>query len=317
MTPPFPPTGRYAPSPTGALHLGNLRTALAAWAFARSRGGRFLLRIEDIDTPRVQAGCEREQLRDLQALGIDWDGEPLRQSGRTSLYAEYTRRALEAGAAYPCFCSRKDIQLALSAPHAEEGTAAYPGTCRDLDAAEVARRLGEGRRHSLRLRVDRAPATFADGFAEEAPPPLAASGDFVIRRADGLFAYQLACAVDDALSGVTEVLRGDDLLDSGARQAWLLRCLGLPVPSYYHIPLMMDSGGGRLSKRAGSDDLSAYLAAGVDATAVRSYLAWTLGQCGPGERLTPAELASRFRLEAIPRTPAIFRVEDLRMFTGK
>lgn len=314
------PVGRYAPSPTGTLHLGNLRTALAAWAFTRSRGGRFLLRIEDLDTPRLRPECEERQLQDLRLLGIDWDGEPVRQSTRASLYeqacAELQRNAL----AYPCFCSRKDIRSALSAPHADEHSGAYPGTCRGLPPEEVARRCAEHRPFSLRLRTDAAPPLFLDALRGELPLPLGANGgDFVIRRADGLHAYQLACALDDALTGVTEVVRGDDLLDSGARQRWLLECLGLPAPVYCHIPLMHGPDGRRLSKRAGDEDLGALLAAGHDPGGVRSYLAWTLGQCELGERLGPAELLARFRLDRIPPAPAVFDSAALACFkvTGR
>ncbi|MBX3730662.1 MAG: tRNA glutamyl-Q(34) synthetase GluQRS [Candidatus Sumerlaeia bacterium] len=301
------PVGRYAPSPTGTLHLGNLRTALAAWAFTRSRGGRFLLRIEDIDTPRLRPECEALQLRDLRLLGIEWDDEPIRQSTRADLYEQACADLLRNALAYPCFCSRKDIRNALSAPHADEHSGAYPGTCRALTGEEIARRRSEGRPSSLRLHTVSAPVTFHDAFRGEEFLPLDAhGGDFVIRRADGLHAYQLACALDDALSGVTEVLRGDDLLDSGSRQRWLLGCLGLSAPAYYHIPLMHGADGRRLSKRAGDEDLSALLDAGHDPDGVRSYLAWTLGQCELGERLGPAELLARFRLDRIPRAPAVF-----------
>jgi len=305
--------GRYAPSPTGALHLGNLRTALAAWAFARSRGGRFLLRVEDLDRPRVLAGAEQTQLDDLRALGIDWDDEPLRQSERDAVYRDALDRLRAADAAFPCFCSRKDIRMAASAPHAEDAVAGYPGTCRRLSADEAANRVAAGEQHCWRLRTEGAPATFDDGFAGSVAVPLAGD-DFVVCRADGLFAYQLACAVDDAVSGVTEILRGDDLLDSGARQAWLLSRLNLPVPAYFHIPLMLGPDGARLSKRRGSDDLAGFLAKGADATAVRSYLAWTLGQCERGERLAPEQLAARFAVERIPRVPARFVESDLAAF---
>lgn len=305
--------GRYAPSPTGSLHLGNLRTALAAWAFARSRGGRFLLRIEDLDAPRVVRGAEAGQLGDLRALGIDWDGEPLRQSARHGVYQEALAKLRTDGGAYPCFCSRKDVRIAVSAPHAEDRAAGYPGTCSRLSRQAAQARIDAGDQHCWRLHAAGAGVSFDDGFAESATGGVEVD-DFVVCRADGVFAYQLACAVDDALSGVTEVLRGDDLLDSGPRQARLLECLGLAAPRYFHIPLMLGPDGLRLSKRRGSDDLAAHLEAGLDAAAVRSYLAWTLGQCERGERIEPRELAARFDIARVPRSPVQFDRADLLAF---
>ncbi|MBI5155166.1 tRNA glutamyl-Q(34) synthetase GluQRS [Candidatus Poribacteria bacterium] len=307
--------GRYAPSPTGALHLGNLRTALAAYCHARSRGGRFLLRIEDLDGPRVVAGAEKRQLEDLHALGITWDEEPLRQSDRARIYEEQLDRLRESGMAYPCFCSRKDIRLAQSAPHREDGLLTYRGTCAQLDPEVARKRVESGGAHCWRLRVAQAPVLFDDRFAGARELDLAREGgDFVICRADGMHAYQLACAVDDALSGVTEVVRGEDLLDSGARQSWLLRCLGLSVPDYLHIPLMLASDGTRLSKRAGADDLSHFAAGGSPPETVRAYLAWTLGQCGLGEVPSMKELSARFDIGGVPREAVCFREEDLRAF---
>lgn len=307
--------GRYAPSPTGALHLGNLRTALAAFAHIRRRAGRFLLRIEDLDTPRVRSDTIPTQLRDLEALGIEWDEAPLRQSERAARYADALSKLTESGKAYPCFCSRKDIRLALSAPHRSDRIQGYPGTCSALPSEEAAERIAAGEQHAWRLRVDDAPRVFEDGFAGRCPVDLPSEcGDFVVRRGDGLFAYQLACALDDAHSGVTEVLRGADLLDSGARQAWLLESLGLPVPRYFHIPLLHGANGERLSKRDGADDLAACLARGFDVAAVRGYLAWTLGQCERGERIAMEDLCARFDLQRIPREGAVYCEEDLAAF---
>lgn len=309
------PVGRYAPSPTGALHLGNLRTALAAYLFTRSRGGRFLLRVEDLDTPRVKPGCAERHLEDLWRLGIDWDEPPVYQSQRTAEYTRYLEVLVSLGLAYPCFCSRRDIQLALSAPHREDAVPPYPGTCRELPQEVVAQHLAGGKQHSYRLKVDGASPAFGDGFAGEVELPLdRQGGDFVIRRADGLFAYQLACALDDSLSGVTEVLRGEDLLESGARQNWVLECLGLPRPKYYHIPLMLGKEGQRLSKRAGGDDLGAFERAGLDTAGVRGYLAWTLGQAGRGERPAMKALIERFDLDAIPKENVTVRPDDLEAF---
>ncbi len=311
MSNPSSGAGRYAPSPTGALHLGNLRTALASYLSARSRGMRYLLRIEDIDRNRCKAEFEDHQLADLNALGIDWDAEPLRQSERGSIYDESLDRLKERRLVYPCFCSRKDIQLALSAPHVGEGTG-YPGTCSILTSSESASRIKAGEQHCWRLRVDQAPKVFIDGFHGDVSIDLSCDGgDFVIKRADGFHSYQLVCAVDDALSGVSEVLRGDDLLDSGARQAYLLHCLGLPIPRYIHIPLMNATDGNRLAKRVGSEDLSGFLSRGYTVEQIRGYLAWSLGLCERGEVLTMQRLTERWALKRVPREAFIFNDEDI------
>lgn len=307
--------GRYAPSPTGALHIGNLRTAVAAWASARHRGGRFLLRIEDLDQARCKPVFEERQLEDLRSLGLDWDEAPLRQSDRSPIYEEALEILAKKRLAYPCFCSRREIQEALSAPHGPSANA-YPGTCRRLSWEEAQARISGGGQHSWRLKVDQAPPAFFDGFVGEVPLDLASEGgDFVIRRADGFFAYQLACAVDDARSGVTEVVRGDDLLDSGARQAYLLACLDLPVPRYLHLPLMHDATGNRLAKRLGSDGLEGVCQANqLDSDSVFSYLAFTLGQADRGEQIPPAELARRWDWAKVPRGPVPVREQDLHAF---
>jgi glutamyl-tRNA synthetase len=236
-------TGRFAPSPTGDLHLGNLRTALLAWLFARSAGGRFLMRMEDLDTGRVRPGAEERQLADLRAIGIDWDGPVVRQSERLELYAD----ALSRLDTYPCFCTRAEIREAASAPHGPVG--AYPGTCRELSERERAEREAAGRPPALRVR--------ADGSVD----------DFVVRRGDGAFAYNLAVVVDDAEMGVDQVVRGDDLADSTPRQVWLGRALGLTVPDYVHVPLVLGPNGARLAKRHGAVTLRE-----VDAAEARRWI---------------------------------------------
>jgi len=310
----LPESGRYAPSPTGSLHLGNLRTALACYASARRRGLRFLLRIEDLDQARCRKEFEAQQLRDLERLGLQWDEPPLRQSERAEVYREMIERLDNRRLVYPCFCSRKDIQQALSAPHGPSGNA-YPGTCAALERAETLKQIEQGRRHSWRIRVQQAPRSFLDGFAGEVALDLESEGgDFVVRRADGFYAYQLACAVDDAFSGVAEVLRGGDLLDSGMRQAYILACLNLPVPRYIHIPLMEGEDGRRLAKRIGSEDLSGFLDRGYDVAAIRSYLAHTLGLAGEGERLAMEEIVARWELKKVPRENVVFREQTLAAF---
>lgn len=306
--------GRYAPSPTGALHLGNLRTAIAAWASVRSRGGRFLLRIEDLDRDRCSRQFEARQLADLERIGLTWDEAPIRQSERREVYAKALDRLALARMAYPCFCSRRDIAAALSAPHGDGGNA-YPGTCAGLPWEVAQERISRGERHSWRMRIDTAPAQLFDGFMGPVETNLAFDGgDFVIRRADGYFAYQLVCAVDDAMTGMTEVLRGGDLLISGARQAHVIAALGLSVPRYLHLPLLYRADGERLAKRIGSEDLEAMESQGYSPAAVRSYLAYTLGLAELGEPVSMDEVARRWDLHRIPRGEVRVMPHELEAF---
>lgn len=311
--------GRYAPSPTGALHLGNLRTALAAWLSIRAQRGRFLLRIEDIDRARSKPEWEARQLQDLERLGLDWDETPLRQSERLDRY-EDALKAIEAnGDAFPCFCSRKDLREASSAPHEDGAEVPYPGTCETLPSGERECRISSGKQHAMRHRIppDAGRATVSDLIAGDVAVDLSQNGGaFVLKRADGEFAYQLACAVDDGAQGITEVLRGADLLVSAARQALILERLGGfgGVPRYAHLGMMLDADGARLSKRAGSADLSAFAAKGIDAVAVRSYLAHTLGICSRGERAAAGTLIDRWRTTAELRHNVRFHEETLADF---
>jgi glutamyl-tRNA synthetase len=264
-----PPDGRYAPSPTGPLHLGNLRTALLAWLFARSAGARFLLRIEDLDPGRSCEHWIEQQLGDLRALGIDWDGEPVRQSERGALYEEAVERLRSAGLVYECFCTRAEIREAASAPHGPGGPL-YPGTCRSLSAAERAEQRASGRPPALRVRADRARVEFADRVAGTFSGVV---DDLVVRRNDGAFAYNLAVVVDDADQGVREVVRGADLLDATPGQLWLAERLGLEAPaSYAHVPLMLGDDGERLAKRHGAVTLAERVALGANPDEVRASL---------------------------------------------
>ena len=239
--------GRFAPSPSGTLHEGNLRTALVAWMRAREKGARFLLRIEDLDPQRSKPEHEASQIADLRAIGIDWDGEPARQSERGSLYAEALRELERQGRVYPCWCTRAEIREAAQAPHGPLPEGAYPGTCRGLSARERAERERTAQRPpALRLDARAATVSFNDLLHG---PAEAAVDDFVLRRHDGAWAYNLAVIVDDAEQRIGEVVRGDDLLETTPRQLLIARLLSLPEPEYAHVPLVMDEHGRRLAKR--------------------------------------------------------------------
>lgn len=256
-----PASGRYAPSPSGDLHLGNLRTAVLAEAWARTTGRGFRLRIDDIDASRSSEISADRQLEDLEAIGLTWDGAVARQSESVERYEVALERLAEDGLTYECYCSRKDIREAASAPHVTPGH--YPGTCRDLDDAERDRRCeslaAEGRVPSLRLRAQVDRWTVRERFASAAGEDGAYTGDvddMVLRRggsgADAGFAYNLAVVVDDTLAGIDQVVRGDDLLDSAPRQGYLAHLLGLPEVEYVHVPLVLGPGGQRLAKRDGA-----------------------------------------------------------------
>ncbi len=234
-------TGRFAPSPTGPLHLGSLAAAVGSWLYARAAGGRWLVRIEDIDTPRVVAGSAEGILAALQRYGLEWDGEVVWQSRRTALYEDALHSLRERNLIYDCACSRADLQRAASAPLGREPV--YPGTCRNgIPAGKTAR--------AIRFRVPDESIAFDDLILGRVHEDL--GGDFVVRRADGLFAYQLAVVVDDAEQGVTQVVRGADLLASTPRQIALQRALGYPTPVYAHLPLVVNPDGSKLGKRDGA-----------------------------------------------------------------
>jgi glutamyl-tRNA synthetase len=296
-----PGAGRYAPSPTGELHLGNLRTALLAWLFARSTDRRFLLRIEDLDTGRVRPGLADQQRADLEALGLDFDGEPVVQSGRGAAYAV----ALEALAArtYECFCTRREIAEAASAPHGVVGR--YPGTCRDLTPAQRAERR-RARTPALRLHADRAEQVVSDLLHGEVRGVV---DDIVLRRNDGVAAYHLAVVVDDADSGVDQVVRGDDLLPSAISQAYLARLLGDAPPAYAHVPLAVNAQGRRLAKRDGAVTLTDLGALGVGASDVLKLLCASLGLPAVNH---PRELLGTFDPDALSRDPWVVGLSSSR-----
>lgn len=307
MTTPMPSgAGRFAPSPTSDLHVGNLRTALLAWLFARHSSRRFLVRIEDLDSARVahDPAVADRQLADLRALGLDWDGEVVRQSRRLAAYAAAVARLTDSPGTYPCFCSRREIAEAVSAPHAPPG--AYPGTCRRLTAAEQSERAAR-RPSALRVRGGDITVEVVDALAGRFSGPV---DDFVLRRNDGAYAYNLAVVVDDLAQGVDQVVRGDDLLASSPRQAWLTERLGGRRPTYAHVPLVVNRQGQRLAKRDGAVTLADLAARGVGADAVRSRLAASLGLAEAGEPVTTADLLARFDPTALPRTPWVWDAGD-------
>jgi glutamyl-tRNA synthetase len=286
--------GRFAPSPSGELHVGNLRTAILAWLFARSTGRRFLLRVEDLD--RARAGSEAGQLRDLQAVGVTWDGGVVRQTARGPLYARAISRLEAAGLTYECFCTRREIQEAPSAPHAPQG--AYPGTCRNLDPAELEFKRST-RPAAIRLRAGAAEYTVRDLLHGKFTGVV---DDFVLRRNDGVTAYNLAVVVDDAEQGIDQVVRGDDLLPSTPRQAYLASLLSIPSPEYAHVPLVVNSDGARLAKRDGAVTLRDLADAGIPPAAVRDRLLESLGlPAGPlGNAL------AAFDPDSLPREPWVW-----------
>lgn len=262
--------GRFAPSPTGPLHFGSLVAAVGSWCLARQAGGRWLLRMEDLDAPRVVPGAADAILRSLEALGLTWDGPVLWQSQRTARYREVLQQLTERGLVFDCACSRKEILA--SAPHPGEEGPVYPGTCREgLPPGRASR--------ARRLRVPEAPICFTDGlFGPHAQALRQAVGDFVLLRADGVFSYQLAVVVDDRDSGVTQVVRGADLLASTPRQVYLYACLGAVVPSYVHLPMATTADGRKISKREGPLPLDAR-----DGGATLMQVLRFLGQTPPPE----------------------------------
>jgi glutamyl-tRNA synthetase len=314
-----PERGRYAPSPTGRLHLGNARTALVAWLDARSRGGAFVMRIEDLDRARVPAGAEQGVLDDLGWLGLDWDEgpdrggpyAPYRQSERGARYDAAIEQLLAAGRAFPCACSRADVARATQAPHdADEDGPRYPGICRGLAPDDVrARAAAQGRAPAIRFAGDGERVDFVDEIHGAVPADAAGVDDFVLRRADGTAAYQLAVVVDDDAMAVTRVVRGDDLLRSTPRQLALYRALRLPPPAYAHVPLVLTPSGERLAKRTRPAAVADLRARGVTPAAVIGALAASAGLRAPGAPLDARELISGFSLGVIDRRPAV--ISDL------
>jgi len=304
-------TGRFAPSPTGPLHFGSLVAALGSWLFARSAGGRWLLRIDDLDRPRTVPGAADDILRTLELLGLEWDGEPVWQSRRSAAYQEALAHLEASGAVYPCGCSRAEIARIASAPHGSGDEVAYPGVCR--------RGLAAGRApRALRIMVPQEEICFCDGICGAYRQDLAAvCGDFVIRRADGLFAYHLATVVDDAAAGVNQVVRGADLLFSTPRQIFLQQQLGFSQPDYFHLPLVTAPHGAKLSKRDSAVSLAAGCSLGRDGGRMLLAALQFLGQ--PTAAMPPLAAAREilaaavqyFVPERIPSGSAAFPLEEI------
>ena len=272
------------------MHLGNLFTALLAWLSARADGGEFVLRIEDLDPDRSHAEYAEAIRDDLRWLGLDWDREMPLQSTQTPVYAEQFERLRKRGLIYPCFCTRNELHAA-SAPHASDGTLLYAGTCRNLTPAQIA---SQTRKPAWRIRVPEETISFRDGvFGAETQNLATACGDFILRRSDGVYAYQLAVVCDDALGGITQVVRGCDLLPSTPRQIWLGRELGFVQPAYYHVPLLVAPDGRRLSKRERDLDME-HLRRRYTPEQLTGRLAFLAGLRPEVSAVAPKELAHGF-----------------------
>lgn len=320
--------GRLAPSPTGAQHLGNARTFLVAWLSIRSQGGKILLRIEDIDSPRVKPDSLTQAIEDLQWLGLDWDDGPAPddyaapddglspwiQSNRMERYKLALERLQAGEKVYPCTCSRKDIQEAASAPHESSDGPVYGGTC-------AARKVNDGTKlqqpFAWRFRVEDHQTRFVDRFAGEKRISVANSlGDFVVYRNDGTPAYQLAVVVDDHEMGVSEVIRGDDLIPSTFRQLELFRFFGWRPPEFGHVPLVVGPDGRRLAKRHGDTRLASFRNRGVTAGKIIGLLAFSLGWLKHPEEVLPGELIDRFEPGRIPQEPWVVGAKEIAWLLG-
>ncbi len=323
MSPSASVCGRLAPSPTGYIHLGNVWAFLLAWLAARSAGGRVILRLEDIDPQRSRPVYADAMLEDLRWLGLDWDEGPdvggpagsYRQSQRGALYAAAVQRLEAAGLVYPCFCTRRELRQLAGAPHLDDAGAPYPGTCRDLSAEECAAHRASGRKASLRLRCPSEPLCFIDlALGPQEASLVHCGGDFALRRSDGVWAYQLAVAVDDALMGVTQVVRGRDILPSTPRQLAILALLGYAAPQYGHVPLLLDGDGERLAKRHQSLAIRELRQQGADARRIVGFLGWRAGLLPVRQAASPAELLPRFAWERLPKDDQLCRREDVATF---
>ena len=299
--------GRFAPSPSGRMHLGNVWACLLAWLAARSAGGAVVLRLEDLDPGRCRPEYCDQVMRDLEWLGLGWDGEPVYQSRRTQAYAQAFQELERQGLIYPCFCTRAQ-RLAASAPHRSDGAVVYDGRCARLTPEQRAE-LSRTRRPAWRVRAPEKTITFRDLLQGEYGEDLKRDcGDFILRRSDGVYAYQLAVVVDDAWMGVNQVVRGSDLLSSTPRQLWLQEALGLPHPAYGHVPLLLAPDGRRLAKRDRDQELDA-LKARYTAPELVGRLAWAAGLLPEYAPAAPEELIPLFAWEKLPRGDRVFSLD--------
>ena len=291
--------GRFAPSPSGRMHLGNLWSCLIAWLSARSEGGSMVLRLEDLDPDRCKQEYCDQVMRDLEWLGLDWDNQPVYQSRRTEIYAREFARLEERGLIYPCYCNRAE-RLAASAPHRSDGVVIYGGRCRTL-SGEEREALAQTRRPAWRLQVPDEEYAFTDLLQGEYRENLEqACGDFILRRSDGVYAYQLAVVVDDALMGVNQVVRGQDLLDSTPRQNYIQDLLGYERPRYGHVPLLLAADGRRLAKRDRDQELG-QLQQKYTAPELVGRLAHMAGLLDGPQAITPRELVPLFSWDKMPK----------------
>jgi len=309
--------GRLAPSPTGALHLGNARSFLITWLSLRSQQGQMILRMEDLDHPKVKPGAAAAAMDDLRWLGLDWDEGPdcgglygpYTQSERVSRYQSALQLLRESGSVYPCVCSRRDVETAQSAPHKGDEGPRYPGTCRGrfADYAAAQAILPSERLPAWRYRALPSPVTFVDGYCGRVTTSVdEVSGDFVLARHPDGAGYMLAVVVDDAAMRITEVIRGDDLLPATPRQLLLYRALGLHAPAFIHVPLVVGTDGRRLAKRHGDTRIAALRERGVSAEKIVGLLAYWCGWASWGEVLTPHALLERFDWGRLSPAPAVF-----------
>ncbi len=310
---------RLAPSPTGALHLGNARTFLINWALARQNNWKIILRIEDLDTPRVKPQAQQQAIEDLSWLGIDWDEGPLYQMNDLSPYRQAIEQLRDHGLIYACSCTRTAIEAAQSAPNLGDREVRYPGTCRTAKEGEGESQDGAKPQAAWRVRIPDEAVQFEDAIA--GPQTIHVQqqvGDFVIATKAALPAYQLAVVVDDARQGVTDIVRGDDLIPSAARQLWLYRFLELtPLPRYWHLPLVIGEDGRRLAKRHGDTRLAWYRGQGVAAERIIGWIANTAGIGGPIKPMSAQDFANAFDVKRLPPETVVFTEQDHHWLMGE
>lgn len=302
--------GRIAPSPSGYMHLGNAYSSLLAWAHAKSKNGQFILRLEDLDERCHNPEITQQLITDLHWLGIEWDEEPYIQSDRLSIYEDALNIIKSKAEVFPCFCTRADLHAA-SAPHASDGTPIYSGACYKLNSSEI-EELKHAHRYALRLHVPDNEIAFNDVVMGEYTQSLSDDcGDFVLRRSDGIFAYQLVCVVDDIASGVTEIVRGNDLLSSTPRQMYLYELFDAKAPQYLHHPLLVAPDGRRLAKRNKDCTIMSLRDRGAKPEDIIGYVAFSSGQIDTLEQMTREEFLSIYNASKIPKENVVVHQSDI------